>query len=131
MSLTGKSGVVRVDEVGQPGGTYAIAEVKSWTVEQQVDVLDTTTMGSGDDRTYVSSIAGWTGSVDVIWDDPYDEAEVISVGKQILIDFYPDGSPTGEVIGGTCTVTGVSVSASFDGLVEASISVEGTGQLFV
>ena len=130
MAVTkGKDGVVKVDNVGQPGSTFTVAEIKSWSVEESADTLEVTTMGDSA-RTYKPSLTGWTGSVDVLWDSDYDDGDAIAVGRQILIDFYPVDSPTGTVYGGTCTVTSVSISSSFDGLVEASISVQGTGALF-
>jgi len=43
---------------------------------------------------------------------------------------YPEGDTTGDTYyTGTALVTGVSRSASFDGMVEATISVQGTGAL--
>jgi predicted secreted protein len=131
MAVTkGNDGVVKVDDVGQPGGTFTVAEIKSWSVEESADTLEVTTMG-GSARTYKSSLTGWTGSIDVLWDNDYDDGDTIAIGRQILIDFYPVDSPTGAVYGGTCTVTGVTVTGSFDGLVEASITVQGTGSLFI
>lgn len=127
--MKGNSGAVKVDQLGQPSGSLNIAEVRSWSVEEQLDTLETTTMGTSA-RTYLPSISGWSGSIDVYWDDSFDAGNNISVGNQIVIDFYPEDTPTGEVYGGTCTVTGVSIASSFDGMVEASITVQGTGALF-
>lgn len=131
MAVTkGNDGVVRVDELGQPSGSIAVAEIKSWSVEENADTLETTTMGDSA-RTYLPSIKGWSGSIDVLWDSSYDAGDNLTIGNQILIDFYPVDSPTGDVFGGTCTITGINISSSFDGMVEASITVQGTGSLFV
>ena len=60
-----------------------------------------------------------------------DTAQIaLTVGSSVTIKFYPEGTASSaKYYSGTAIVTGVSRSASFDGLVEASISVQGTGAL--
>ena len=48
----------------------------------------------------------------------------------MTINFYPEGdASTDTYYSGTAIVTGVSRSSSFDGMVEASISLQGSGAL--
>ena len=54
----------------------------------------------------------------------------LTVGASVTLALYPEGEAVGATFySGTALVTGVSRTASFDGMVEASISVQGTGAL--
>lgn len=111
-------------------GANAVAEIRSYSIEETGDTLETTSMGDAS-RTYVSSLTSWSGSVDVFWDETDTTGQgALTVGAQITLNVYPEGDVTGDkYYTGTAIVTGVSVSSSFDGMVEASISFQGTGAL--
>jgi hypothetical protein len=48
----------------------------------------------------------------------------------VTVKFYPEGATTGDkYYTGTALVTGISRSASVDGMVDASYSLKGTGAL--
>lgn len=110
-------------------GTDAIAEIRSYSVEETSDTVETTSMGDTA-RTHLASLTSFSGSIDVFWDE-VDTAQIaLTVGTSVTIKFYPEGTAsTAKYYTGTAIVTGVSRSASFDGMVEASISVQGTGAL--
>jgi len=110
-------------------GTDAVAEIRSYAVEETADTLETTSMGDAA-RTHLASLTSFSGSLDVFWDE-VDTAQIaLTVGTSVTIKFYPEGTASSaKYYSGTAIVTGVSRSASFDGLVEASISVQGTGAL--
>ena len=110
-------------------GTDAVAEIRSYSVEETADTLETTSMGDAA-RTHLASLTSFSGSLDVYWDE-VDTAQIaLTVGTSVTIKFYPEGTASSaKYYSGTAIVTGVSRSASFDGLVEASISVQGTGVL--
>ena len=110
-------------------GTDAVAEIRSYSVEETADTLETTSMGDAA-RTHLASLTSFSGSLDVYWDE-VDTAQIaLTVGTSVTIKFYPEGTASSaKYYSGTAIVTGVSRSASFDGLVEASISVQGTGAL--
>ena len=65
----------------------------------------------------------------------YDEADTngqvaLAVGSSVTLNFAPEGSDSGDVkLTGTAIVTGKSITSSFDGLVESTITVQGTGGL--
>jgi hypothetical protein len=63
--------------------------------------------------------------------DEMDTAQIsLTVGSEITVSFYFEGATAGDkYYTGTAIVTGKSVSASFDGLVESEISFQGTGTL--
>ena len=120
---TGSEGTVKV-------GSNAIAEIRSFSIEQSADTLEDTTMGNTA-RTYKSSLTSFTGSVDVLWDETDTSGQgALTIGASVTLNLYPEGDTSGDTyLAGTAIVTSRSVSSSFDGLVEMSIGVQGTGAL--
>lgn len=119
----GSEGTVKV-------GANAIAEIRSYSIEQSADTLEDTTMGDTA-RTYKPSLTTYTGTIDVLWDETDTTGQgALTIGASVTLNLYPEGSSTGDVYyTGTAIVTGRSISASYDGLIEMSISVQGTGAL--
>jgi len=110
-------------------GTDAVAEIRSYSVEETADTLETTSMGDSA-RTHLASLTSFSGSLDVYWDEADTAQIALTVGTSVTLKFYPEGTASSaKYYSGTAIVTGVSRTASFDGLVEASISVQGTGVL--
>ena len=110
-------------------GTDAVAEIKSYSVEETSDTVETTSMGDSA-RTHLASLTSFSGSLDVLWDEEDTAQIALTVGTTVTLKFYPEGTATSaKYYEGSAIVTGVTRSASFDGLVEASISVQGTGAL--
>jgi hypothetical protein len=120
---TGSEGTVKV-------GANAIAEIRSFSLEESADTLEDTTMGDTA-RTYKSSLTTFTGSVDVFWDETDTTGQgALTIGASVTLNVYPEGDASGDTYyTGTAIVTGVTRSSSFDGLVEASITVQGSGAL--
>ena len=118
----GSEGTVKV-------GSDAVAEIRSYSLEESADTLEDTSMGDSA-RTYKSSLTSFSGSIDVFWDETDTAQNALSIGSEVTLNVYPEGDTAGDTYyTGTAIVTGVSRSASFDGLVEASVSVQGTGAL--
>jgi predicted secreted protein len=81
-------------------------------------------------RTHLASLTSFSGSLDVFWDETDTAQIALTVGTSVTLKFYPEGTASSaKYYEGTAIVTGVTRSASFDGMVEASISVQGTGVL--
>ena len=120
---TGSEGTVKV-------GSNAIAEIRSFSIEEQADTLDDTTMGDTA-RTFKSSLTSFSGSVDVLWDETDSSGQgALTIGAEVTLNLYPEGDSAGDTyLSGTAIVTGRSISSSHDGLVEMSISVQGSGAL--
>jgi len=110
-------------------GTDAVAEIKSYSVEETSDTVEVTSMGDSF-RDYLPTLTSFSGSIDVFWDEEDTAQIALQVGTEVTIKFYPEGADTGDkYYTGTAIVTGSSISASFDGMVEASISVQGKSAL--
>jgi len=120
---TGSEGTVKV-------GANAIAEIRSFSLEETADTLDDTTMGDTA-RTFKSSLTSFSGSVDVLWDETDSSGQgALTIGAEVTLNLYPEGDSAGDTyLSGTAIVTGRSISSSHDGLVEMSISVQGSGAL--
>jgi hypothetical protein len=82
-------------------------------------------------RTYLSSLTSWSGTVDVFWDETDTTGQgALTIGAEVTLNLYPEGDTAADTYyTGTAIVTSRSVSSSFDGMVEASIGVQGNGAL--
>ena len=120
---TGSEGTVKV-------GSNAIAEIRSFSIEEQADTIDDTTMGDTA-RTFKSSLTSFSGSVDVLWDETDSSGQgALTIGAEVTLNLYPEGDAAGDTyLTGSAIVTGRSISSSYDGLVEMSITVQGNGAL--
>ena len=118
----GSEGIIKV-------GTDSILEIRSYSIEESADTLEDTSMGDSA-RTYKPSLTSFSGSLDVFWDETDTGQNALSIGSEVTLNVYPEGDASGDTYySGSAIVTGVSRTGSFDGLVEASISVQGSGAL--
>lgn len=119
----GSEGTVKV-------GSNAVAEIKSYSITETADTIEDTVMGDAA-RTYKPSLTSFSGSLDVLWDETDTTGQgALTVGSEVTLNVYPEGSTSGDTyFTGSAIVTSVAVSGSFDGLVTASISVQGNGAL--
>lgn len=120
---TGSEGTVKV-------GANAVAEIRSYSLEETADTTEDTTMGDSY-RTHKTTLKSWTGSIDVYWDETDTTGQgALTVGSEVTANFYPEGATTGDAyMTGTAIVTSKTVTASFDGMIESSINLQGTGAL--
>ena len=124
-TFKGNDGVIKL---GASGGTNIVGEVKSYSLEHTADTIEDTKMGAGA-RTYKASLKSFSGSLDVFWDDTDTNGQgAFLVGNEIEVNLYPAGV-SDTYYSGTAIVTGVSRTGSFDGMIEASLSIQGNGDL--
>ena len=111
-------------------GSNAIAEVRSFSLEETADTIEDTTMGDAS-RTYLTGLKTFSGSVDVFWDETDTDGQVsFTVGSSVTLAVYPEGDTAGDTYySGTAIVTGRTITSSFDGMVEASFTLQGSGAL--
>lgn len=122
-TFTGSDGVILV-------GTDQVAEVRSYSIDETMDTLEDTAMGDTS-RTYKTSLKSFSGSADVFFDDTDTAGQgALTVGSSVTLNVQFEGNTTGDhKLSGTVLITGRTISASYDGMVEASISFQGTGAL--
>ena len=131
-TITGNNGTVSV-------GSTVLAAVRSFSVEMTRDTIETSVMGT-DVRTYVSGMSSYSGTADIYFDpSEFDGGEStfnptagLVGGQPINVKFYVDyaaGSGNDSVFSGSAIITGYTVNSSMDGMVEASISFQGSGSV--
>lgn len=130
-TYTGEAGVVKFSDDGS--AVAAVASVRSFTVEQSMDTLEDTVMSSdGAFRTYKGGLSTFSGTIDCYLrdDDDAQRSFFTSIGNNAAaIELYPSGESTGVKLTGNVLITSHSISASFDSMVEVSISFTGSGAL--
>ena len=133
--LSGNNGAISINGI-------AVLAVRNFSIEMTRDTIETSTMGT-DVRTYVNGMSQFSGSADVYFDPDtsttgFDAAETTFnptaglvgasgvTGKfYVLLD--ASGTNVDSAFTGTIIVTGYTVNSSLDGMVEASISFQGSG----
>lgn len=135
-TLTGNNGVVKID--GSIGGSLVtVLGVRNFTVEMTADTIETTTM-TNDTRRYLKGLSTWSGSADVYLDTDHLTGGASAIASLITTSgVVGEASATVELylnaaankFSGECIITGFTVNSSFDGMVEASITFQGTGSV--
>lgn len=121
-TFSGSGGVVRI-------ASNNVAEVRNWSCEASADTIDDSVMGDTW-RTFKGGLQSWTGSADVLFDDTDTAQTACSVGSSVTVTFCMEGTGNGQhKLTGTAIVTARNISGSHEGLVEASLSFQGTGTL--
>ena len=129
-TLTGNNGAISIDGA-------SVLSVRSFSIEMTRDTIETSTMGV-DVRTYVAGLSQFSGTADVYFDaSDYDTNEAkfnptagLVGASGVAGKFYIEENYSGSsdfAFTGNLVVTGYTVNSSFDGMVEASISFQGTG----
>jgi len=123
----GSSGVVKIAADG--GSVAAVGEVRSYSIDETADTIEDTSMGDTV-KTYLASLTDATLTVDALWDDGDAQQLILDTGVDIDWEIHPTGTGTGEKFySGNGVVTAKTISASYDGLVEASFSVQVSGAI--
>ncbi len=121
-TFAGKDGIVKI-------GSNTIGEIRSYSIEQTMDTIEDSSMGDTD-RTYVASLKSFSGSMDVYFDEADAGQLDVQVGDTGTISVLMEGDTSGDhSLSGAILVTGRTITAAFDGMVEASLTFQGTGAL--
>ena len=134
-TLTGNNGAVSING-------KAVAAVRNFSIDITSDTIETTTMGT-EARTYVKGLSTFSGSADIYFDtsdwdssgenttwNGTDGSSLVGasgVAGKFYLDLDGTGTNVDKAFTGDVIVTGYTINSSFDGMVEASISFQGTG----
>ena len=119
---TGSEGTIKV-------GADTVGELRSFTLETTAETIEDTSMGDTN-RSYKVGLKSFTGSASLFWDEADTGQTAIVVGTEITLNVYPEGASSGDTYyTGSAIVTGTTIASSFDGMVEAEVSFQGTGAL--
>lgn len=122
-TTAGSSGVFKISQTD--GSEAQVVNVRSFSFDVTADTIENSVMGNTA-RTYVAGLSSSTLSIETYWDasdqTEFDERETV------YWELYPTGTGSGEkYYHGSGVVTGKTVSAAFDGMVEASFSIQNSG----
>ena len=122
---TGSAGTVKV-------GSNAVAELKSWTLDQSQDTVETTKLGDTV-KTYSATQSSSSGTMDCFWDESDSNGQVaLAIGTTATLNLYPEGATSGDTFySGSAIITSVGVSQSHDGIVERSFGFQITGAVTI
>ena len=119
---TGSEGTVKI-------GSDTLGEIRSYTIESTGETIEDSTMGDSA-RTYKAGLTTFSASFEVYFDETDTAQNAVDAGASITFSVYPEGDTAGDTYyTGSGIVTGRSITASFDGMVEMSLSVQGSGAL--
>lgn len=134
-TLTGNNGVLKLDN--NAGSPTALACVRNFSIDITSDTIETTCMGN-DTRQYVKGLSQFSGTADIYFDPaeyPTGSTGLIALNPTgstqtvgsapITLEAFLDG--TSNKFSGEVIVTGFTVNSAMDGMVEASISFQGSG----
>ena len=140
ITKTGTGGSIMISD--DAGSNYeTVAELRSWSLDESSDVVESTNMSSNRTRSYIATHKTWTGTMDVYqtFDDTSGDLQytqektavpVVSVGELYSFKFYVDDSTsTFAHYDGAGIVTGISRSVSHDGMAEMTMTVQGNSAL--
>ena len=125
---TGESGTIKFYVTN---ALALVGSIRNFTVEQTTQTIESTVMGSGW-RNYEAGLKDFTGTADfyLVDSDTTHDALIAAIGSApATIEFYPSGTSAGIKLSGNVIVTGVSITSSFDGMVEMSCEFQGSGAL--
>ena len=130
-TYTGEAGVVKFSDTAS--SAVSVASVRSFTLDQETQAIETSVMGSGS-RAYIPGLKQFSGSMDLYFrDDNQGQQNLINgiggTSGATAIELYPSGETTGIKLSGSVIITGHSITANFDGMVEATVTFQGSGAL--
>ena len=119
---TGSEGTIKI-------GSNTLGELRSFSLETTAETIEDTSMGDTS-RTYKVGLKTFTGTASVFFDETDTAQTALVAGAEITLNVYPEGASSGDTYyTGSAIVTGRTINSSFDGMVEAEISFQGTGAL--
>ena len=130
-TYTGEAGVVKFSDTAS--SAVLVASVRSFTLDQETQAIETSVMGSGS-RAYIPGLKQFSGTMDLYFrDDNQGQVNLFNAiggtNGATTIELYPSGETTGVKLSGTVIITGHSITANFDGMVECSVTFQGSSAL--
>ena len=106
-----------------------VGEVRSFTFDGSADTIEDSVMGDTA-RTYKQGLATNTVSIECYWDEADAQQLILDERADVDFEIYPTGTGTGETyFSGGGIVTSRSITGAFDGMVEASFTIQCSGAI--
>ena len=122
---TGSQGTVKV-------GSNAIAELKSWTLDQSQDTVETTKLGDTV-KTFSATQSSSSGTMDCFWDETDSSGQgAMTIGATVTLNLYPEGATSGDTYySGSAIINSVGVAQAHDGIVERTFGFQVSGAVTI
>ena len=110
-------------------GGSVIGQLTGYSLDETSEVIDQTILSSTS-KINVAGTLGFSGSVDLLFDEADSPQMTLVAGASLSFVFLPEGNTSGDYsFTGTGIVNSVSYSAAVDGNVTSTASFDGTGAL--
>ena len=120
----GKEGVIKA-------GTDVIGDVTGFSLDTTADTVEDTSL-SDTAKTYIAGRTGFSGSVDMHYDEADTAQAALLAGTSISFVLLPEGNTTGdESFTGSGIVTSMAVAVALDGVVTRTVAFQGSGALTI
>lgn len=116
--LAGKAGDVLV-------ATVTAGAIKSWSLDQTVEALETTGMDSSGLKVYIPGLSGWSGSFEC-----HKNGAPLTIGTEIALVLEESETATQKHTG-QAIITGLGVKTDVAGVVMYSYNFQGTAALTI
>ena len=124
-TATGTGGVFKLQLTGQ--SVAQVGEVRSFSIDGSADTIEKSVIGHTA-RTYKAGLETHTVSLECYWDQADAQQLVLDNRASVDFEISPSGTASGsKKYTGTGIVTSKIINASFDGMVEASFSIQVSG----
>jgi predicted secreted protein len=127
-TIVGTDGVAKFDVTGS---ATTIASVRSFSISQVGDIIETSVMGT-QAKSYLPGQTSFTGTMDVLFNsgDSAQDTLAAAVGSDpATVELYPSGEVSGKKFTGEVIITGYDLTADQNDAVTATVSFQGTGAL--
>lgn len=114
-----------------------VGNAKAWSLSVAQDTVDTTTFASSGWKESAATLSSWSGTATVVIDTAGTaEGEIITAvttqaSLTVALQVGSVGLDSYDNYSGSANITDYSITNDVNGIVEASISFEGTGALTI
>jgi len=124
-TYTGEAGRVEFDV---SDSLTNVASVRSFSIDLNTETIEDTNMSSGGVRSYKAGLTDFSGTMDLFMRDSDAAQSALRTqgSAPATLKLYPSGETTGMTLTGEVIITGFSITSTFDGMVEATCSFQGT-----
>ena len=129
------TGVIAQIQLGDASApTDVLAQCTSYSLDKQLESVDVSHIGSAS-KTFTSAQESWSSTMEVSYDqDDTAQAKLLerSAGAStpIYVSYFYEGATVGDkYLTGQGFLTGISWSQEPNGVITASVSIQGTGAL--
>ncbi len=129
---TGVIASIKLGDSASP--TDILGQCTSYSVDKQLESVDVSHIGSTS-KTFTSAQESWSSTMEVSYDqDDTAQAKLLerSAGAStpIYVSYYYEGADTGDkYLTGQGFITGIAWNQEPNGVITASVSIQGTGAL--